>query len=38
MAGGGTCRDVCRELKLECSSFDIHTGFDAQDADSALSE
>lgn len=31
MAGGGTCRDVCRELKIECRSFDLHTGFDAQD-------
>jgi hypothetical protein len=32
MAGGGTCRDVCRELGTECLSFDLHAGFDAQDA------
>ena len=34
MAGGGTCRDVCRELQIECRSFDLHAGFDAQDAKS----
>ena len=32
MAGSGTCRDVCGELGIECSSYDLHTGFDAQDA------
>jgi hypothetical protein len=31
MAGSGTCRDVCRELGIQCSSFDLHAGFDAQD-------
>ena len=34
MAGGGTCRDVCRELGIECTSVDIHAGFDAQEPDS----
>jgi len=34
MAGGGTCRDVCRELGIECHGFDLHAGFDAQAADS----
>jgi hypothetical protein len=34
MAGGGTCRDVCRELGIECFSFDLHAGFDAQEAGS----
>lgn len=29
MTGSGTCRDVCRELKLLCFSGDIRTGFDA---------
>jgi hypothetical protein len=33
MAGSGTCRDVCRELQIECQSLDLHSGFDAQDAD-----
>ncbi|MCA9224422.1 MAG: hypothetical protein KDA47_02380, partial [Planctomycetales bacterium] len=31
MTGSGTCRDVCRELGVECHSFDIHRGFDACD-------
>ena len=31
MAGGGTCRDVCRELGITCRSFDLHAGFDAVD-------
>ena len=31
MTGGGTCRDVCRELGIECRSFDLHAGFDAQE-------
>jgi len=29
MSGSGTCRDVCRELKIECDSFDIRHGQDA---------
>lgn len=29
MTGSGTCRDVCRELKILCFSGDISTGFDA---------
>jgi len=31
MSGSGTCRDVCRELGLECVSGDIHQGFDLCD-------
>lgn len=31
MSGSGTCRDVCRELKIECVSGDIHHGFDLCD-------
>lgn len=31
MTGSGTCRDVCRELGIACSSADIHAGFDACD-------
>ena len=29
MSGGGTCRDVCRELKIECTTMDIRRGQDA---------
>jgi len=29
MSGGGTCRDVCRELNIECVSLDIRSGQDA---------
>lgn len=29
MTGGGTCRDVCRELDIECVSFDLRSGRDA---------
>jgi len=29
MAGSGTCADVCRELGIECVSFDIRDGKDA---------
>ena len=29
MTGSGTCRDVCRELGIDCVSFDIRDGFDA---------
>ena len=32
MTGSGTCRDVCRDLAVECWSGDIHFGFDACDA------
>jgi SAM-dependent methyltransferase len=31
MAGSGTCRDVCEELRIPCMSWDIHDGFDACD-------
>jgi len=31
MTGSGTCADVCRELGLPCTSWDIHQGFDACD-------
>jgi SAM-dependent methyltransferase len=31
MAGSGTCRDVCDELRIPCLSWDIHDGFDACD-------
>ena len=29
MTGSGTCRDVCRELNIACTSLDIREGFDA---------
>lgn len=38
MTGSGTCRDVCRELRLPCYSGDIRTGFDACDASSYPAE
>jgi hypothetical protein len=28
MTGSGTCADVCKELGIECASFDIREGFD----------
>ena len=28
MTGSGTCRDVCRELGIDCWTGDIHQGFD----------
>jgi hypothetical protein len=31
MSGSGTCRDVCEELNIPCTSWDIHQGFDACD-------
>lgn len=31
MSGSGTCRDVCRELGIDCWSADIHDGFDLCD-------
>ncbi len=33
MTGSGTCRDVCRELRVDCRSGDIHEGFDATSAE-----
>lgn len=32
MSGSGTCRDVCRELRIPCIDGDIHHDFDACDA------
>lgn len=29
MTGGGTCRDVCQELGIDCTSFDLRSGRDA---------
>lgn len=29
MTGSGTCKDVCRELEIDCQSFDLKSGFDA---------
>jgi methylase of polypeptide subunit release factors len=31
MTGSGTCADVCRELRIPCTSLDIRHGFDATD-------
>jgi hypothetical protein len=31
MTGSGTCRDVCRELNVECEVMDIRFGQDASD-------
>lgn len=31
MSGSGTCRDVCRELKIDCKTMDIRRGQDASD-------
>jgi hypothetical protein len=33
MQGGGTCRDVCRELQIPCRSVDLKSGSDATDPD-----
>jgi hypothetical protein len=33
MTGSGTCRDVCDELGIDCTSKDIRFGFDACDPD-----
>lgn len=33
MSGSGTCKEVCRELAIECRSGDIHAGFDATNGD-----
>ena len=32
MAGSGTCQDVCHELGIPCTSWDIHQGFNACDS------
>jgi hypothetical protein len=32
MTGGGTCRDVCQELGIDCASFDLRSGRDATTA------
>jgi hypothetical protein len=34
MTGSGTCRDVCQELDVRCTSFDLKLGQDAGDATS----
>jgi hypothetical protein len=34
MEGGGTCRDVCKELAVSYEGRDLRTGFDAASADS----
>jgi len=34
MTGSGTCRDVCDELDIRCTSNDIRLGFDACDPES----
>jgi hypothetical protein len=31
MSGSGTCRDVCQELAIPCTAWDIHDGIDACD-------
>jgi hypothetical protein len=31
MTGSGTCKDVCKELRIDCHSFDIRFGFDGCD-------
>ena len=38
MSGSGTCRDVCRELGIECVSGDIHHGFDLCDPNEFFGE
>ncbi len=38
MTGSGTARDVCQELGIPCSTFDIHQGFDACDPETFPSE
>jgi hypothetical protein len=32
MTGSGTCNDVCMDLDIECTSWDLHEGMDACDA------
>src|SRR3954447_2215477 len=36
MEGGGTCRDVCRELGIAYEGRDLRTGFDATRSESFL--
>lgn len=36
MTGGGTCADVCRELRIECVSLDIRRGHDAASPETFL--
>lgn len=31
MTGSGTCRDVCQDLDIACTSFDLRAGMDAAD-------
>ena len=31
MTGSGTCKDVCEELSIPCTSFDVRSGQDAAD-------
>lgn len=31
MTGSGTCRDVCADLGVACTSFDLRAGQDASD-------
>lgn len=38
MTGSGTCRDVCRELAIECLSSDLKRGHDACDGSSLRNE
>jgi len=38
MTGSGTCRDVCRELRIPCESQDIRQGFDACDPNGFFGE
>lgn len=33
MTGGGTCRDVCRELRIPCQSLDLKSGADASSSE-----
>lgn len=34
MTGSGTCRDVCKDLEIPCTSFDLHSGDDAANPES----
>jgi hypothetical protein len=36
MTGSGTCRDVCRELEIPCTSTDLKAGFNAADPKSYI--
>lgn len=38
MTGSGTCRDVCRELAIECLSSDLKRGHDACDGSTLRTE